>query len=499
MSGVRLRDGDGNGPLVDVRNLTIRDGAGRAVLDDVTISLGAGGALAVVGESGAGKTTLALALFGRVRAGLVVAGGEVRVAGHDVLRLRGHALRAYRRRCISGLSQDPALSLTPSMSVWALLRETGCACREDALALLASVGLGNVSDVLDRRPGALSGGQRRRVALARSMASHPALLVLDEPTSGVDPQATSEIIDTVAHLRAETGCAVLAITHDLSVARRLGGDVVVMDAGRVVERGDAGLFDAPRGAYARRLVIADELSDLRPASCAAVRPEPLLRVRGLCVDTPDGRRAVENLSFDVRAGEGVALTGASGSGKSTVVRALTGQRPARSGTIELWVGEKGLAALAPGYAKRSREELLALQVVPQDPATSLNPAIRVGRQLARACARRHPDWSGARRLERLRKLMALVGLDEGLLGAMPHAVSGGQVQRIAIARALAHEPRVLICDESTSALDATTQEGVLRMLARLRDETGVALIMVTHAPQVTRAMCTRAYPVGVAG
>lgn len=552
--------------LVEVAGLSVCDAAGRAVLEDVCLRLEAGGTLAVVGESGAGKTTLALALFGRVRRGLRVCAGGVRVAGRDVLALRGRDLRAFRRTCLSGLSQDPALSLTPTMDVWDLLRETGCASRQEALDLLAAVGLGELGRVLDRRPGELSGGQRRRVALARAMASRPALLVLDEPTSGVDPQAAREVIEAVRAVSAQTGCAVLAITHDLGVARQLGGRVAVMDRGRVVEQGSCALLDAPASAYARRLVEAEALAGLgqagewgagaggvrvrggaagEPGAGTGVAGEPgttgdvrvrdtagepgaagpgaglpaapvVLRVRGLCVDTPDGRPAVRDLTFDVRAGEGVALTGASGAGKSTVVRVLTGQRPARAGTIELVVGageargtgEKaaggGCAAstlerLAPTYAGRTRDQLLALQVVPQDPATSLNPALRIGRQLARACARRHPAWSRDRRDVRVAELMAMVGLDEGLLSCVPHEVSGGQAQRVAIARALAHEPRVLICDESTAALDATTQQGVLEMLLRLRETTGVALVMVTHAPQVARAMCARAYPVGVVG
>ncbi len=493
------------GRLVEVRGLSMRDESGRPVLDDVSLGLEAGGSLAVVGESGAGKTTLALALFGRVRRGLAVCAGEVRVAGEDVLRLRGRALRAYRRARVSGLSQDPALSLTPTMSVWALLGEAGCPSRDDALALLASVGLSGVEGLLDRRPGALSGGQRRRVALARAMASRPRLLVLDEPTSGVDPETAAEVVDAVRGLARTAGCAVLAITHDLSVARRLGGGVAIMDRGRVVEQGPCSLLHDPADDYTRRLVGADALSSLTPPSAGeAAGAGPLMRVRGLCVDTPDGRTAVSGLSFELGPGDGVALTGASGAGKSTVVRALSGQRPARAGSIELAVGPVGAGAgepaalvpLDPSYARRTRDQLLALQVVPQDPSTSLNPAVSVGAQLRRACARRHPEWSRARCAGRAAELMRAVGLDEGLARCLPHEVSGGQAQRVAIARALAHEPRVLVCDESTSALDSTTQEGVLATLARLRDETGVALVMVTHAPQVARAMCSRAFAVG---
>lgn len=495
---------------IQAHELTICDSLGRTVVDRVCLELAAGQTLAVVGESGAGKTTLALALFGRLRNGLGLCEGTLRVCGFDVLGLRGRELREFRRRNLSYLSQDPALSLTDDMTVWQLLHEVGCADRGRAEELLSRVGLGPGHDgLLDRRPGSLSGGQRRRVALVRAVAAQPRLLVLDEPTAGVDPAGVREIVRTVADLCSQSGCAVLAITHDLAVARMFGAGVAVMQAGRIVERGGPEVLGSPRTEAVRRLVACDRLEGLaergrageKAAACGA---SPVMAVEGLCVDTPDGGSAVRDLSFILRPGGCIGLRGNSGAGKSTVVAALTGLRPPAAGTVSLAVraGQGGssidspLVALPPSCAQRTSVQLLSLQTVPQDPATSLNPALSVGRQLDRAVRRRHPDWDRDRRLARVEGLLRSVGLDCGIARQMPRELSGGQAQRVAIARALGHEPLVLICDECTSALDATTQEGVLRTLACLRDEVGMALIMVTHAARVSEAMCERTYEVG---
>lgn len=495
---------------IEARNLTICDSAGRAVVDRLCLELAAGQTLVVVGESGAGKTTLSLALFGRLRHGLNLTEGMLRVCGSDVLGLRGRELRKFRRCNLSYLSQDPALSLTADMTVWQLLRELGCASREQAEELLSCVGLGSGCDgLLDRRPGSLSGGQRRRVALVRAMVAKPRLLVLDEPTSGVDPTAAREIVKTVESLCSQSGCAVLVITHDLAVARAFGARVAVMQAGRIVEQGGPEILDSPRTEPVRRLVACDRLEGLaegvRPRGRVSVHgPAPVMAAEGLCVDTPDGRPAVRGLSFVLRPGECIGLRGSSGAGKSTVVAALTGLRPPACGTVSLAArtgrdddsGDFPLVALPPSCAQRTADQLLSLQTVPQDPVTSLNPALSVGRQLDRAVRRCHPSWGHDKRLARVEELLRSVDLDGGIARRMPRELSGGQAQRVAIARALGHEPLVLICDECTSALDATTQEGVLRTLARLRDEAGMALIMVTHAVRVSETMCGRTYEVG---
>lgn len=481
-----------------VEGLTVADASGMRVLDGVALSVRAGEIRAVVGESGSGKTTLALALLGRVRMGLAVSSGRIEVAGRSVLELRGAALQQYRRDGVSWLSQDPALSLTPHLRVEELLREVaGPDGRDAAEGLLASVGLDGVRGILRRRPAELSGGQRRRVAIARAVAAHPRLLVLDEPTAGLDAAAAKDVARMVVGLRERSGLAVLTITHDLSFAYGLADSVSIMERGRIVEEGSCQqVLRSPASDYARQLVGARAL-DPTKSPPTGDKP-PVLRVMDLTVTTPDGKPAATGASFELRPGEGLAVLGPSGAGKSTLVAALVGSRPADSGTIELRSGDS-LEELPPERAGRKTESLLSLQVIPQDPATSLNPAVSAGRQVDRAVARRHPAWSRSRRRERALELMEMVGLDGSALALRPRALSGGQAQRMAIVRALAHEPRVLVCDESTSALDATTQKEVLEVLARLRDQEGLAIVAVTHSERVARFLCTKFFRIGVQG
>lgn len=482
---------------VRVEGLVVEDMAGRPVLDAASLAVSPGEIRAVVGESGSGKTTLALALLGRVRKGLTVKSGEISVFGKDALKLKGKALRNYRRNDVSWLSQDPALSLTPHMRVGELLREVSNAeLKSDIDQLLRSVGLNEVHGILRRKPWELSGGQRRRVAIARAVAARPKLLVLDEPTAGLDAMAAQDVTRMIVGLRERSGMAVMVITHDLSFASKLADTITVIEKGKIVEEGACkAVLEAPRSCYAQELIRAQALS-----SCDKANQDdaslPLLRVSDLTVTTPDGKTAASAVSFELHAGEGLAILGPSGAGKSTIVSALVGSRVADSGKIELCIGGN-LEELPLAREDREIESLLSMQVIPQDPAASLNPALSVDVQLDRAVSRRHPDWGNPRRNGQVVSLIELVGLNKGILSARPQALSGGQAQRIAIARSLAHEPCVLICDESTSALDATTQKGVLDVLARLRDREGLALIVVTHSEQVASFLCSKTLMVGI--
>lgn len=515
---------EGSPLAVEVRGLVVRVGAdGPTVLDGVDLAVRRGETLAVVGASGAGKSTLARVLLGSVGPGLVWDKGHVTVDGCSVRGLGGRDLRRLRGRRVAYLVQDPALSLTPWMRVGELLAEVG-ADGDRANELLAAVGLDGVAQVLRRRPAELSGGQRRRVALARAMVGEPAVLVLDEPTSGLDNAASEDVLATVSALRERRGTAVIAVTHDLQVAARLGGDVAVMEGGRVVERGQTRrVFAGPDHAYTRELLAATRLArpdgareeaahevgamtgpEAAPAPGAAPKfdeasvPPFVLRVDGLCVTTPDGKRVVDNLSFTLKPGGGIALVGPSGAGKTTLVNVLVGRWPPDAGRLELWDGTAPVD-LAARFEDRSESQLMGVQMVPQDPATSLNPALTVRIQLARACKRRYPSWSKEQLAKRLCELMGFVGLEEALLRHRPGRLSGGQAQRVAIARALAYEPAVLVLDESTSALDAVTQRDVLAMLDHVCARTGVAVVVVTHEPRVASYLCDQTVTVGATG
>ena len=216
---------------------------------------------------------------------------------------------------------------------------------------------------------------------------------------------------------------------------------------------------------------------------------PVFSASSFDVVTPDGKVATRNAAFSINHGRGLSLFGPSGSGKSTIVRAITGERPAERGSVALDLGDGGMHVLAPSFKDRSQTELAAVQMVPQDPATSLNPALCVDTQLSRAVRRVHPRWSRKEVKERVSELLALVRLPDEIKHQYPRSLSGGQAQRVAIARALAHEPKVLVCDESTSALDPTTQKDILDTLNQLKRDEGLALVVVTHAERVARYTC----------
>lgn len=483
-----------DGAVAQVRDLVVCTRAGSPVLRSVSLSLSKGEASAIVGESGSGKTTLALALLGHVRDGLVKRGGSVSVCGRDPFSLPERELREFRSSKVSWLSQDPALSLTPHMTVRELLGEALDGDDGRKMSLLAEVGLEGVGGILERRPSALSGGQRRRVAMARAMASKPELVILDEPTAGLDAEAIDDVVRVIQDGSAFSGASILVITHDIAFAGRVAKSVHIMKAGSVVESGAMReVLSSPESECARRLVGALALGAMAPR--ADGEAEAALSLRGLTVETPDGKIAVRDLNFDLPVGGSVAVVGPSGSGKSTFVKAISGIAPAQAGSISVRVGNLS-TALDRRFERRTVEELLSIQVVPQDPSTSINPSLTVGFQLSRAVARRHPEWKKGRRRERCAELLESVGLSSDLMKRKTPSLSGGQVQRIAIARALAQEPSVLICDESTSALDVVTQKEVLSLLAAIRDSKGVALVVVTHSVDVASSLCGSVIPVG---
>ncbi|WP_017579944.1 ABC transporter ATP-binding protein [Nocardiopsis valliformis] len=481
-----------------VENLSVTDPAGAPVLSGVGLRLSAGERLAVVGESGAGKSTLGLAALGVVRPGLRRAHGSVRVAGEDVFALSERARRRLRRTTTAWLSQDPASALTPTMAVRKLIAEQlGRASRAEVAERLRALDLPDDAAFQDRLPHQLSGGQQRRVALARALAASPRLVVLDEPTAGLDPAAARTLVTEVGRLQRELGFALLAITHDLGLMARECDEVLVLDGGRVADRGpdalvriraDTGAEPTPRAFVTDRREPASGQHAPAPGidgpESGRMDTRPLLRVESLAVGHGAGD-LLRGVDFEVAAGEAVALVGPSGSGKSTLARCLAGLHPPSSGTVAL-----DGRVLAPRARRRTPDQRAHLQLVGQDPLGALHPRRSVRSSIS-GPARLLRGLSRAAADEEAIALLDLVGLPVGLGDRRPRELSGGQCQRVVLARALAVRPRLLVCDEVTSALDRATAREVTGLIDELRTHRGLAVLHVTHDPDVVRSGCDR--------
>lgn len=463
---------------IAVDALTVLSTSGDTVLDEVDLRAAPGAAVAVLGASGAGKTTLALALLGHLRPGLRRTRGQVHVGGHQPLDLRRRALRDYRRAVVAWLGQDPAAALTPTRRVGALVAES--ARPGGVTAALDAVGLPTEEDFLRRFPHEISGGQRRRVALARALARSPRLLVLDEPLAGLDPDSREQALTEIDRARRAVGAGLLLVTHDVPAAHAVADLVAVLDRGRLVEIGAAAAIKAhPRPpAGGPGAATAPILRGPTRAGAA------VLTVSGLHARHPGGPAILADVSFALAAGECVAVTGPSGIGKSTLLHTIAGLHRPDHGRIEL-TGR----GLAPVAADRTPQQRRALGWVPQDPATTLHPARTVRATLRTALSRvsdARPDWPST-----VFDLLQAVGLDPALQGRRPDALSGGQRQRVALARAVAGQPQVLLADEITSAVDATTAGALLDLLDDLRRRHHLAILLVTHDPDVARRLADR--------
>jgi peptide/nickel transport system ATP-binding protein len=478
-----------------VTGLNVSVDSGQRVLNGVSYAIEPGEVLALVGESGSGKTTAGLAALGHFRRGLHAEGGTVlarpREGGTtDVLALSEVDRRKLRGHTLAYIPQDPALSLNPSLRIGLQIAEvlethhyTG-SVPERVAEVLIEVGLPPDETYRRRYPHQLSGGQQQRVGIAMAFACRPSVVVLDEPTTGLDVTTQALVLETVRRLTTEHGVAALYITHDLAVVATIADRVAVMYHGDLVETGTAEqILRHPHHAYTRRLLDAvpdpdGGNTDPRPAV------PPLLAARGVSVSYGN-HQVLRNVDIAVGAGESLMLLGESGSGKTTLSQCVSGLSERYTGSIEL----NGIA-LATETAKRTSEERRRVQYVFQSPFSSLNPRRTIAQSVEVPLVRL-TDLPRARRRERVLEMLDRVRLGGALANRLPDELSGGERQRAAIARALVTTPDVLVCDEVTSALDVSVQATIIELLAELRRELGMAMVFVTHNIALARHVADR--------
>jgi peptide/nickel transport system ATP-binding protein len=479
-------------PVLRMRALRVEAPGGQVLVDDVDVTLAQGEVLGLIGESGAGKSTIGLAALGYARGRCRISGGEVWLAGENILAATPQRQRALRATKVAYVAQSAAAAFNPALTIGEQVGEGPVRhklmSRDEARAwereLFASLDLPDPDNFGRRYPHQVSGGQLQRAMVAMAMSCKPGILVLDEPTTALDVTTQIEVLVVLRRIVREFGAAALYITHDLAVVAQVADRIMVLRNGRMVEEGTTdAVLNAPRNEYTQRLVAERSAADTLRASPPHVA-EPLLSIEGLNAGY-HGKAIVRNVGLQLAHGETLALVGESGSGKSTVARAIVGLIEQQSGVLRF-----DGAPLPHRLAERARDLKRRIQLVYQSPDVALNPMHTVGEVIGRPVEFYfgiHKDQVRARVLELLR----LTELPETFIDRKPAELSGGQKQRICIARALAAQPDLVICDEVTSALDPLVADGILSLLESLQKRMGLSYLFITHDLGTVRRVAQR--------
>ncbi|AFR29029.1 ABC transporter ATP-binding protein [Arthrobacter sp. Rue61a] len=477
-------------PELVVEDLTVHgEGTGHPILAGVSLTVKPGEFVALVGGSGSGKTITARSVLRLLPQQLRIESGSIRLGSLDITRASETELNRIRGGQLGMLFQQPKKMFNPSKTIGAHLREPlklhsglrGQAAKAKVLELLADVGFEDPQRGMRSYPHQLSGGMAQRAMTAMALAAEPGILLADEPTSALDKVLEQQILELLDRQRIQRGLGILYITHNLASVAAFADRVLVMDSGVIVESGTTeAVLGSPKTAYTRKLL---EASNLAPTGIAGA---PTRQRNALTLNTVvkhfgsgkrRGRPALDSISLNVHHGEILGVLGQSGSGKSTLARAIVGLEGISSGSITRTLDADGAGPTA-------------VQLVFQEPHDSFDPRMTLRASLA-APLRSRNDLTAVERSRKLTAAMEEVELDPDILDRRPGQCSGGQLQRMTIARALLLEPEVLICDEATSALDAVTQRTILELLQRLHRDRGLTLMIITHDMDVVRHMCQR--------
>ncbi|NKL55250.1 ABC transporter ATP-binding protein [Rhizobium leguminosarum] len=457
------------------------------IVDGVSFDLQKGKVLGLIGESGAGKSTIGLSALAYGRGGAEITGGEVRLDGADILALGKNGIRKIRGARVCYVAQSAAAAFNPAHRLGDQVIEASVKhglmskdeARKRALYLFGVLGLPNPETFGERFPHQVSGGQLQRAMTAMALCSNPELIVFDEPTTALDVTTQIDVLAAIKHAIEETHTAALYITHDLAVVAQISDDIMVLRYGKQVEYGSVQqIIEAPQQDYTRALV------NVRQAyrEEAADQSTALLKVENVSAEYSNGFKVLHDVTLHVPKGQTLAVVGESGSGKSTLARVITGLLPPSSGRI-VFDGKP----LMPGLKSRPNDDLRRIQLIYQMADTAMNPRQTVRDIIGRPLTFYY-GLRGAEKTARVKELLDQIEMGKGFVDRYPAELSGGQKQRVAIARALAAKPELILCDEPTSALDPLVAEGILKLLLRLQEEEQLSYVFITHDIAIVRAI-----------